>query len=172
MVVLRLFNLAAGLVLAGHAALQATLAMAAEAGQDLHAIQGRYQVALHTALLEDLAALEPAVHLHQQGLERVQVEAREAVAEGVIAKGALRADPMRQIGVAQLAVPLLEARETKHEGVKQARKTLAGEMSGSKRASFIWAACWRRSKPLLSQAEKEGRECVRPEQSFLFMNAS
>src|SRR5207249_1181320 len=33
-------------------------------------------------------------------------------------------------------------------------------MSGSRRASFISAACWRRSKPLFNQAEKEGRECV------------
>jgi hypothetical protein len=41
-VVLDLFDFAAGLVLAGDAALQATLAMAAETGEHLDALQSRH----------------------------------------------------------------------------------------------------------------------------------
>jgi hypothetical protein len=73
-------------------------------------------------LIEDLAALEPAVHVHPQGLERIQIETAQAVAQGVVPESALGTDPVREIGVAQLAVQLLEAGQAKDKGVEQSQE--------------------------------------------------
>ena len=90
--------------------------MTTEAGQYLDAIPSRHQPALHSSLVKDFAALETAVHVHPHGLERVELEAAQAIAQGVVAKGALRADPMGEIGVAQLAIQLRKAGQTKDKG--------------------------------------------------------
>jgi hypothetical protein len=71
MVVLNFLDLAAGLVLAAHTAFEARLAMPAETGENLDTIQSRHQAALHSSLVKDFAALEPAVRLYQHGLKRL-----------------------------------------------------------------------------------------------------
>jgi len=80
MVVLRLLDLTSRLIFPGHPPLQAILTRAAKAGEHFDAIQGRHQSALHSALVEDLAALEAAVHLYQHRFQRAQIETAQTVA--------------------------------------------------------------------------------------------
>src|SRR5438045_1698405 len=114
MIVLDLLDLAAGLILRGHPALQATITTTA--GQHLDAIQARYQVALDSSGIEGLAAFETAVDIYQHPLERVQVEARQTVAQGVVAEGARSANPLLQIRVRQIGIQLLEAGKAEDKG--------------------------------------------------------
>src|SRR5260370_171049 len=64
MIVLRLFNFAAGLILLDHAALQATVTAAAETRQHLDAVQGGQQSALHLSFLEAFTTFQTAVDVH------------------------------------------------------------------------------------------------------------
>src|SRR5204862_6133540 len=122
MIVLDLLDLAAGLILRGHPALQATITTTAEAGPHLGAIQGRYQVGLDSSGIEGLAAVETAVDIYQHPLERVQVEARQTVAQGVVAEGARSANPLLQIRVRQIGIQLLEAGKAEDKGVQQGQE--------------------------------------------------
>jgi hypothetical protein len=79
MVILRLLDLAAGLILQGHLARQATLTVATETGHHLDAVQSRHQVALYLSLIEGFAALQATVDIHQHGFQRLQVEATQTV---------------------------------------------------------------------------------------------
>src|SRR5690242_12149629 len=104
MVILRLLDLATGLILQGHAALQATVTATAETGQHLDAVQRRHQAPLDSSLIEGLAAFQTAVDIHQHGFQRVQVEAAQTVPQSVVAESALGADPALQVRMRQFAV--------------------------------------------------------------------
>src|SRR5580698_10164583 len=97
MVILSLLDLAAGLILQGHTALQATVPATAETGQHLDAVQRRHQAPLYSSLIEGFASLQTAVNIHQHGFQRIQVEAAQTVPQSVIAKSALGADPALQM---------------------------------------------------------------------------
>lgn len=75
MIELNLLDLAAGLVLHQHTALQTGVARAAVAGQYFDAIQGGHDAPLHTSWVEGFGAFETAVDIHQHVLQRVEVEA-------------------------------------------------------------------------------------------------
>jgi hypothetical protein len=71
-------------------------------------------------------------------LERIQIETAPAVAQGVVPKSALGADPVREIGVAQLAVPLLEAGQAKDKGVEQSQEDTGwGDLQGQARVPHL-----------------------------------
>jgi hypothetical protein len=79
MVILSLLDLAAGWILQGHAALQATLTVTAETGHHLDTVQSRDQTALYPSLIEGFAAFLATVDIHQHGFQRRQVEATQTV---------------------------------------------------------------------------------------------
>jgi len=133
MVILSLLDLAAGWILQGHAALQATVTAAAETGQHLDAVQRRHPASWYPSLIEGLASLHTAVDIHPHGWQRVQVEAAQTVPSGVVAKSALGADPVWEMRVSQFTVPLLQAGQAKHKAMETARKMLDGAISGSVR---------------------------------------
>jgi len=94
MVILSLLDLAAGWILQGHAALQATGHSGGRTGQHLDAVQRRHPASWYPSLIEGLASLHTAVDIHPHGWQRVQVEAAQTVPSGVVAKSALGADPV------------------------------------------------------------------------------
>lgn len=102
--------------------MQATVTAAAETRQHFDPIQSRHQAALHPPVIEGLVALQAAVHVHQHGFQRSQVETAQAVAQGVVVKRALGADPLLEIRVRQFAVQLLEAGEPKDKTMKERQK--------------------------------------------------
>ena len=122
MVILSLLDLAAGLILEGHAALQATVATAAETAQYLDAVQGGYQASLYASLIEGFAPLQAAVDIHQHGFERVQIEAAQTVPQSIVPKGPLRADPALEMRVSQFAVQLLEAGQAKRKAMEDCQE--------------------------------------------------
>ena len=118
MVILNLLDFAARLILPRHAAPQATLTAAAETGQHLNAVQSRDQAALYPSLIENFAAFQAAVDVYQHGFQRVQIEAAQAVPQGVVTKRALGADPALQMRVGQFTVQLLKAGQAKHKAME------------------------------------------------------
>src|SRR5437879_12745724 len=99
MVILSLLDLAAGWILQGHAALQATGHSGGRTGQHLDAVQRRHPASWYPSLIEGLASLHTAVDIHPHGWQRVQVEAAQTVPSGVVAKSALGADPVWEMRV-------------------------------------------------------------------------
>src|SRR5215469_1669288 len=108
MVILSLLDLASGLILQGHTALQAMVTATAETGQHLDAVQRRHQAPLDSSLIEGLASLQATIDIHQHGFQRVQVEAAQTVAKRVVAESALSADPALQMRMRQFAIQLLK----------------------------------------------------------------
>jgi len=126
MIVLRLFDLAAGSILPGHAAFQATLTVAAETGEHLDPVQSRDPMALDPSRIKSFAAFQSAVEIDQHALQRFQVKAASTIAQRVVTEGALGADPVLQIGMAQFGIQLLEAGKTKDKSVQQGEEDAGG----------------------------------------------
>ena len=84
--------------------------------------QGGHDTALDAARIESFGALQTAIDVDQNLLQRVEMETAQAVAEGVIAEGSIGADPVLQVGVSQVCVQLLKTGEAKGKGVKQSEK--------------------------------------------------
>ncbi|PYT22954.1 MAG: hypothetical protein DMG57_33685, partial [Acidobacteria bacterium] len=74
------------------------------------------------SLIEGFASLQAAVDIHQHGFQRVQVEAAQTVSQGVIAKSALGADPVLQMGMGQFTIQLLEAGQATHKTMEESQE--------------------------------------------------
>jgi len=79
------------------------------------------------ARVESFGALQAAVDVDQHVFERFEINAAQAVAKRVVAKGPLGADPLLQEGVLEIGLQLLEAGEAEGEGVEE------GEEDGLRR---------------------------------------
>jgi len=161
MIVLGLFHLAPGLIFDGHTPFQAIVTAAAETGEHFNAIQGGHQAALDATGMEGLGPLEAAIDLHQHGLQRLEIKATQAVAQGIVAEATWSTAPLWQIGVSQFAVQLLKAGEAKDESVEQSEKDAL-------RRDFGLEAGIHHLRGVVAQPEAligpgpEGRQCVVP----------
>ncbi len=97
---------------------QTALAAAAVAREDLHPIQRRHDPARHLARPEDLVALQPLVDPLEHRLQRAEGETAVAVPERVLAEGGRHADPVREEGIREIGLQLMEAPPPKHEAVE------------------------------------------------------
>ena len=126
MVILYLFGFHAGLA-HRDATLEAGVATTTVTGEHLDAVERRDDAALHAARVERLIALQRPVDLNQHPLQALQMKAGEAVAQHVVAEGALGADPLLEGRLGQLRFQLLKAGQAEGKAVK------GGEEDGRRR---------------------------------------
>jgi hypothetical protein len=118
-VILDLLDGVAFRILGADPALKTELAAPAVAGEDLDAVEGGHDAALHAALVQRLVPLQPAIDVHQHLFERIEGEAAQAIAQRVVAEGPLGADPDAELALGQIRLQLLEAGEAEQECMEQ-----------------------------------------------------
>ena len=94
MIILDLFDGVAITVFAFDSPLLTVVAATAITGNDLNAVEGSDAVALNASLVENFVALELAVDADEHLLQRIEIEAGQAIAENIVLESAGSANPM------------------------------------------------------------------------------